>query len=43
MPGIQRLTIRSRDIEGRDLMLREAELCRIVDVVPEQGVDLVGV
>ena len=43
MPSIQRFAIRCRDVEWRDLVFCEAKLLGVVDVVPVDGIDLVGV
>lgn len=43
MPSIQRLAVWSADVEGSDLVFREAELFCVIDVVVEECVDLVGV
>lgn len=43
MPGIQCLAIRRPDMKRCDLVLCEAELLGIVEVVIEGGVDFVGV
>lgn len=43
MPGIQLLAIRRRDGEGSHLALRKSKLLSIVDIVPAQRVDFVGV
>ena len=43
MPRIQRLSVRCADVEGRDLVLREAEWFCIGDIVVEERVDFVRV
>lgn len=43
MPCIQRFTIGRGDCERRDLAFGESKLFRIVDIMPEERVDLMGV
>jgi hypothetical protein len=43
VPRIESLSIRRRDSERRHLTLCKSERFGIVDVLPEEGVDLVGV
>jgi len=43
MPGVESLAIGCWDNERRHLALCEAERFSIVDVLPEKGVDFVGV
>jgi len=43
MPGIQCLALRRCDRERRHLTFREAEWFSVMDILPEEGVDLVGI
>jgi hypothetical protein len=43
MPCIERLTVWCCDREWRHLALRKAKRFGVVDVLPEEGVDLMGV
>ena len=43
VPGVQSLAVRSLDVEGSHLVLCKAKLFRVIDVVPEECIDLVRV
>ena len=43
VPCVQGLSVACLNVEGCDLVLCEAELRCIVDVLPEERVELVGV
>ena len=43
MPCIERLAIRCFDRKWRHLALRKAKVFGIMDVLPEEGIDLMGI
>ena len=43
MPGIQRLTVRSLDVERRDLIWGKAEALGFVQIDSKQSIDFMGI